>query len=267
MPADFQRPDSPLADVLLHALRDHGPGVASLAGAPGCGKTTLARTAASALGDDLVVLSLDDYYLPRAERERLARDVHPLFATRGVPGTHELDRLVHDLDRLARGSVGGLRLPVFDKQRDERRPETGWRTVDRPPRHVLLEGWCTGLPPQPDDELATPLNALERAHDADGRWRRAVNVELRRMHESLVPRLVFSWYLRAPDWATIQRWRLEQEQEHPPERRMDAAGVNRFLQHFERLVRHAQRTCPDWADRVVQLDHDHEPTDLQAVAR
>ena len=36
------------------------------------------------------MLSLDDLYLPKAERLRLARDVHPLLATRGVPGTHDV---------------------------------------------------------------------------------------------------------------------------------------------------------------------------------
>ncbi|MDX1380079.1 MAG: AAA family ATPase [Xanthomonadales bacterium] len=269
MPADFQRPDptaaDALTDALVRALREHGSSAAGLAGPPGSGKTTLARACASMLGDELLVLSLDDYYLPAAERERLAREVHPLFATRGVPGTHELDRLVSDLDRLAGGDVQNLRLPVFDKQRDERRPQTEWRTVQRPPRHVLLEGWCVGLPPQADDALGAPVNALEREHDPDGRWRRAVNGHLRRMHQALAPRLGFTWYLRAPGWTTIESWRLDQEDGYPDHQRMDASAVRRFLQHFERLVCHAQASCQDWADRVIALDQRHAPFEKEPV--
>jgi len=44
----------------------------------------------SILGDGVEVLSLDDFYLGHAARLQLARDIHPLLATRGVPGTHDI---------------------------------------------------------------------------------------------------------------------------------------------------------------------------------
>ena len=68
-----------------------------LSGCQGSGKSTLVKAIAHVLEDvhhvNAVVLSLDDFYLTKAERELLARTVHPLFATRGVPGTHDLDLL------------------------------------------------------------------------------------------------------------------------------------------------------------------------------
>ena len=67
--------------------------VVGLTGSQGSGKSTLAARLPPLLAARnlrAAVLSLDDLYLPKAERQRLAREVHPLLATRGVPGTHEV---------------------------------------------------------------------------------------------------------------------------------------------------------------------------------
>ena len=96
-----------------------------LAGAPGSGKSTLAGALVHSLrqsGLAACCLSLDDYYLCRSDRERLAAERHPLFLRRGAPGSHELERLTEDLDRLAAGESGDIRLPVFDKSSDDRLP-------------------------------------------------------------------------------------------------------------------------------------------------
>jgi pantothenate kinase len=107
-----------------------------IAGAPGSGKSTLARCLVSLLdraGLPACHLSLDDYYLPRARREWLARTHHPLLLQRGVPGTHELDRLMEDLDRIRNGSAMGMNIPVFDKSADDRAPPRQWRTLEHDP--------------------------------------------------------------------------------------------------------------------------------------
>src|SRR5690606_38677225 len=155
------------------------PCLAGLSGLQGSGKSTLARQLAAAAGRsgfDCVALSLDDFYLGRRERARLARAVHPLLATRGVPGTHDLALLHDTLDALAVATPNRpARLPRFDKGRDTRLPPSRWHRVARPPRLVVLEGWCVGLPPEPAIALRRPLNALERGQDRDGRWRAHVN--------------------------------------------------------------------------------------------
>ncbi|MGH8252817.1 MAG: adenylyl-sulfate kinase, partial [Steroidobacteraceae bacterium] len=64
-----------------------------ISGAQGSGKSTLAAALQGLLhsrGFATVVLSLDDFYLTRAQRSELARRVHPLLQTRGVPGTHDV---------------------------------------------------------------------------------------------------------------------------------------------------------------------------------
>ena len=81
-----------LVDHLLDvALADDTP--FAIAGVQGGGKSTLAAQlarAARARGRRAAVLSLDDVYLDRPARAALGRDVHPLLATRGPPGTHDV---------------------------------------------------------------------------------------------------------------------------------------------------------------------------------
>src|SRR5687767_6707551 len=64
-----------------------------LCGSQGSGKSTMVPILKQLLqerGLSVAIVSLDDLYLPLAEREKLARRVHPLLKTRGVPGTHDI---------------------------------------------------------------------------------------------------------------------------------------------------------------------------------
>ena len=97
------------------------PPLIAVVGAQGCGKTTLARAAADRFG--AAQISIDDVYLTRAEREGLAREVHPLFAHRGPPGAHDLgllQRLIDDLSTA--GPDDTTAIPDFDKRGDDRWP-------------------------------------------------------------------------------------------------------------------------------------------------
>ena len=64
--------------------------VIAISGSQGSGKSTLAEILCDHLQDLGVAAytcSLDDFYLTQDQRGQLARDVHPLLQTRGVPGT------------------------------------------------------------------------------------------------------------------------------------------------------------------------------------
>ena len=231
-----------------------------IAAPPGAGKTTLSRTLNHLLARmDITacVVSLDDYYLPLADRQELADRVHPLFLTRGVPGTHDFDRLLGDLDRLSTGDIDGLRLPAFDKSRDDRSPESKWPAITVAPGLIILEGWLIGAPPQPVVELAIPVNELERLQDPDCSWRRTVNDTLGVYHDALAARLDEFWYLRAPDWNCVVDWRWQQEQELPVKNLTSREGVASFLSCFQRIVGHMQRSCQDWADLLLEADSEH----------
>lgn len=116
----------------------------------GSGKSTAAALLAdflALLGLRTAILSIDDLYLTRSARGRLAREVHPLLVTRGVPGTHDLDLGVRTIDALcALRSGQRLPLPCFDKSTDDRLPPLRWPAIEGPVDIILFEGWCAREP-------------------------------------------------------------------------------------------------------------------------
>jgi D-glycerate 3-kinase len=231
-------------------------------GAQGSGKSTIAAATARILAAEglrVVAVSLDDFYLGRQARAALARDVHPLLAVRGPPGTHDVSLACAVLDGLIQS--GSVQVPAFDKARDEPRPRTDWRRVEAPVDVVIFEGWCVGARAEPDARLATPANALERDEDPGGVWRRYVNDQLAQVYPALFGRLDELVLLAAPDFDVVQAWRTEQE--HKLRARngggMSDDEVARFIQLYERLTRWILEEMPARADWTVRLGVDRTP--------
>ena len=239
--------------------------VFAIAGLQGTGKSTLSLQLA-ALGRELglvvVPLSIDDFYLGKAARLALGRDVHPLCATRGVPGTHDVPLACEVIDALAQGRPTPL--PRFDKIDDDRLPESQWPRVEHADL-VVLEGWFLKVPPEPGAELADPLNRLEREEDPDGTWRRWSNDCLARHYPALWERLPHLLFLQGPGFDIVPQWRWQQEQtlqaQHPGRNAMTHPQVAHFVQFFERVSRQAMKTLPAIADRTIRLDHERRPID------
>ena len=238
------------------------PRSVALAGPPGTGKSTLSGLIAHLLdgaGVSAETLGIDDYYYSGTERQRLAEQRHPLFAERGVPGTHDFEALLRDLAALRDPPKDGLLLRQFDKYRDERRPKTNWRRVKQRAEIVLLDGWCFGARPQTASQLSAPVNALEQDRDPDGHWRAAVNREVARYRAGLEPLVDEFWFLSPTDWEQVERWRWRQEQDMEIPRLPDFAAVQQFLAPFERWVRWMMADHPNWADAVIWFNEDHSP--------
>lgn len=247
--------------------------VLGISGAQGSGKSTLAESLARRVGDGFglraAVLSLDDLYLTRAERERLARDVHPLLRTRGVPGTHEAalgNRILGEL----RGAAAGerVRIPRFDKATDDRRPPEQCSEIEGPLDLLIFEGWCVGAAPQPAEALAQPINALERDEDRDGAFRRHVNAQLAGPYAALFRALDALVFLAVPELQSSLNWRIAQERElaaRAPSGTalMSDAELARFVQHYERIARHMLEELPGRADVVLHLAGDHRCASLE----
>jgi len=255
----------PLAEALAERVhRSDSLVVIGLCGAQGSGKSTAAAVLCELLGRQelpALAVSIDDFYLPHAERQELARRVHPLLATRGVPGTHDVELAQAVIESLA--DAGETAVPAFDKATDDRRPRPEWRRVSGPLRAVILEGWCVGARPQTAAELAPPLNALERDEDARGIWRSHVNAALQGPYAALFARLSPLVLLAAPSFEVVLGWRREQEHKlrdrlqregGDASRVMSDAAIARFISHYERITRHILAEMPARADHLIDLD-------------
>lgn len=248
----------PLA-IRIETLARGGKGlVVGICGSQGSGKSTGAAMLQILLreaGLAVATLSIDDLYLSRAERSRLAETVHPLLATRGPPGTHDVALGMHLLDAL--GKPGVTEIPRFDKARDARADPARWDRFEGPADVILFEGWCVGARPEPPESLAEPVNELERTCDPDGTWRRAVNAALAGPYRALFGRIAFQVFLAAPSFDVVAGWRKEQEeklrQKNGGGEAMSDAEIDRFVQFYERLTRFMLTDMPDRSDALMRL--------------
>jgi len=236
------------------------PIIVGLCGAQGSGKSTVSAALAARF-ERAVTFSIDDLYLGHAAREELARRVHPLLGTRGVPGTHDPMLGIRVLSAIARGQ--SVALPRFDKATDDRLPDHEWPIIEGDHELVIFEGWCVGARPQPVEELVEPVNRLEAEEDFDGRWRRFVNDALAGDYQKLFSCIDMLVVLAAPDWGTVLGWRIQQEHElraNSPDgtHLMNDSEVARFIGHYERLTRHILDEMPARADLVLHLDQNRD---------
>lgn len=255
----------PLAAVLAQRARARGATFCvALNGSQGSGKSTLGEYLSASLGNEhgltAVTLSLDDFYLTHAERQRLAARIHPLLATRGVPGTHDVALLLQTIRALSAKSTAPVAVPRFDKSTDDRAPADQWTLASAPVDVVLLEGWCLGAHCENRGSLRLPINALERDEDSEVLWRSYCNQQLKDQYEVLYDDLDFWVMLAAPGFEQVLRWRSEQETKLRAavggrgDGLMDEAMLARFVQHFERYTRQCLRDLPQRVDVLLTMD-------------
>jgi len=213
--------------------------IVGIAGAQGSGKSWIACAAAESI-PGAIHLSLDDFYLSGAARRGLAASVHSLFATRGVPGTHDLAQLNTTLNALlSAGPDSETLLPAFDKLTDEPQVSETCRRFKGHPSVIIFEGWCLGALPQTEPDPVAPVNTLERDEDSQGVWRRTVNRRLETDYAALFARLDSILFLQAPSFDVVHAWRCQQE-ETMLGRTLGAAErqrIARFIGFFERITR------------------------------
>jgi len=245
-------------------------------GCQGSGKSTLAdylcTVAAEKYHLPTVALSLDDFYLTKAERIELARKIHPLLAQRGVPGTHDVNLAIDTINSLALGNK--TLITRFDKSMDDRVPEANSETITGHIGLIVIEGWCFGAKSQAPNSLIEPVNHLERSEDPDGVYRDYVNTALATYYPQLFELVDSTVMLRAPSFKTVFEWRLEQEQKLIEKLQLTKTAlaslstmsdqeIRRFIQNFQRITEHCLEEMPTRVDHLFQLNAARQVVDYR----
>jgi len=280
LPVSYQAFAQKWFNPLAEAIHQHHKGAekplyVGINGCQGSGKSTMADYLAMMLQSQfslqVVVCSLDDFYLPAQQRQQLAQTVHPLLATRGVPGTHDVELLEQVLLHCQQAAtMTPLALPRFDKSVDNPYPRSQWPQITLPVDVVLFEGWCWGIRSQDNALLETPVNSLESNKDSSGEWRRYVNTQLLHHYEPLYSLMDLWVMLKAPSFGAVATWREQQEEKlrvSTPDlnnsKVMSHNQVREFVQFFQRLTEHGLNTLPAHCDWVFHLNNNR---DIQTIS-
>ena len=138
-------------------------------GGQGSGKTTVAKILKIILKKffkrKIHVSSIDDFYKTLKDRNKMSYTIHPLFKTRGVPGTHDINLIKKFFYFIKKKKFKKTKLPKFDKSIDDRLKKKYWFNIKERPEIVILEGWCVGARPQSNSLIKKPINILEKYED------------------------------------------------------------------------------------------------------
>ena len=257
----------------------NSPLVVGLAAGQGAGKSTVCEllkvVLREAFGRNTASLSIDDIYLTRDERRYLAQEMHPLFATRGVPGTHDVELGISVLERMrCQGAGEAMAIPSFNKATDERRPLADWPRHEGGADYIIFEGWCVGARPQRPEALREPVNSLERERDGDAIWRTAVNQALGGAYQRMFAMIDVQVLLQVDSMDRVFEWRRLQEHKLGQSARragistkasriMTDAQVDEFVMHYERITRHMLEEMPGRADLLFPLDETHNAASVR----
>jgi D-glycerate 3-kinase len=236
-----------LALPLLRRLEDglgSGTGqrkpVLALNGPVGAGKTSLGRALErlAALGGlRLVVVSIDDLYLPADQRRRVLAG-NPFGVSRVPPGSHDLPLLLAALNGWRAG--GPLRLPRFDKTLAGGEGErSGWR--EQPADALVIEGWlmgCRALGPLALEAWLQSGAGLEELTTEERQWLPIWDRHLA-SYGDLWSACDGLWLLHPQRWSLPRRWRFQAEA-----RQRRAGGGWLTADKLDGLVRATVRSLP-----------------------
>jgi len=245
--------------------KDKKTKIIGLSGGQGAGKSTITNILKfifkKQYGLNLCIFSIDDFYKTKIERSRMSKSIHPLFLTRGVPGTHDLKLLNQVIQKLKKKNFKTVLIPKFDKSIDNRFKKTKWQRIKTPPQIIIFEGWCVGAISQKKNELTRPINNIEKKLDTKLIWRNKVNNLLKNEYKKIFKKIDKIVYLKAPDFNHIFKWRLIQEQKlkltSKSKRTMSKTQVKEFIMFYERITRHMMKNYSKISDLTIFLDKNH----------
>lgn len=182
------------------------PLVIGLSGPQGSGKTTLVNTLVnSARSSSLkaINISIDDFYLPRAEQDDLAKKYFSCdyLQQRGYPGTHDISLGTRTINKLINALDGdSVIIPRYNKAAfnglGDRFPQSQWTQTTGNLDVILWEGWMLGFQPI-GKTCPAPLKEIDHLLAAYESWYKLIDYWV---------------YIFPDDFTYVFQWRLESEQ-------------------------------------------------------
>ena len=245
--------------------KDRKTKIIGLSGGQGAGKSTITGILKLILkkkyGLNLCVFSIDDFYKKKSDRLKMSKRTHPLFITRGVPGTHDITLINKTINKLKQKKFRTVLIPKFDKSKDDRFQKNKWQKIAVKPDIIIFEGWCVGTTHQNSAELKKPLNFIEKKYDKNSKWRKIVNNLVKKRYKSLFSQIDKLVYLKVPNFNYIIKWRWLQEQKmkltSKNKKTMSKIQVKEFIMFYERLTKHMMKNYSKISDLTIFLDKHH----------
>ena len=245
--------------------KDRKTKIIGLSGGQGAGKSTITGILKLILkkkyGLNLCVFSIDDFYKKKSDRLKMSKRTHPLFITRGVPGTHDITLINKTINKLKQKKFRTVLIPKFDKSKDDRFQKNKWQKIAVKPDIIIFEGWCVGTTHQNSAELKKPLNFIEKKYDKNSNWRKIVNNLLKKRYKSLFSQIDKLVYLKVPNFNYIIKWRWLQEQKmkltSKNKKTMSKKQIKEFIMFYERITKHMMKNYSKISDLTIFLDKYH----------
>ena len=239
----------------------------SLSGGQGSGKTTITFILKIILKKffkrNVCITSIDNFYKTFDERNMMSKRIHPLFKTRGVPGTHDIRLIKNFFNNIKKNKFKAFKMPQFNKSTDDRVDKKYWSKIIKKPEIVILEGWCVGAKPQSNSLIKKPVNILERKEDKRLIWRRFVNEKLKKEYKQIFSKIDHFIFLKVPNFNMVFKWRLLQEVKlkkrlHLNKKIMNYNQIKRFIMFYQRITLQMIKDLSKSASVIIFLKKNHE---------
>ena len=229
-----------------------------ISGSQGVGKSFLSQLIKKVIErtslQQVMLLSIDDYYLSKKNRYQLASKVHPLLLTRGVPGTHDIKKIKEHIKQFNKKKFPII-TPTFNKLKDDISKKT---TTFNKADILILEGWCCGAKPIAKNYLHRNLNNIEKRFDKNFKWRNYYNIKLKMEYQKIFNSFDKIIYLQPPSFQSVLKWRYAQEKNNAKKTKtknfMNKNATKSFISYYEKLTKWMIQNMPANADMVIKVD-------------
>ena len=184
---------------------------------------------------------------------------------RGVPGTHDYRIINKFFKKVKNKKFNSLRLPKFDKSKDDRCHKKLWYKINSRPDVIILEGWCVGAKAQKKSQLTKSINSLEKTKDQNLVWRKYVNIQLKTHYKNLFKQINEIIYLKVNNFKVLQQWRIKQENKlristknKKNTKIMNKSDIINFMQTYQRITQNMFKDAPKYASIIMKLNSNHQ---------